>query len=157
MSGEIRLAGRLFNVVNYEVITFACEAYIHKLMRETGLDLPLAFGEHETNTEYQVRLQNRVVDTLKLPELIGGFLLPAGKSETDWDERMAADTAAHIRGLTARDDRQEVFRLGFELNVYFFADGLSWLSNFQKSLASLETPPMAASESSPNPNQIAAH
>lgn len=140
MSGDIRLGGRLFNAVNYDVITVANEAYIHKLMRETGLDKPLEFGKDETDIEYQVRMQARIVDTLKLPELLGGFLLPAGKTETDWREDMAAETAKYIRGLQAREDRQEVFRLGFVMNVYFFGDGLASLARSQKSLQTWKTP-----------------
>lgn len=139
MSGDIRLQGRLFNVVNYDVITVANEAYIHSLMRATGLDVPLPFKDDETDIEYQVRMQARVVDTLKLPELLGGFLLPAGKTETDWSEAMAAETATFIRALTDRADREEVFRLAFQMNIYFFKEGLVSLARSQKSLESLTT------------------
>lgn len=157
MSGDIRLEGRLFNVVNYDVITVANEAYIHSLMRATGLDVPLAFNEGETDIEYQVRMQARVVDTLKLPELLGGFLLPAGKTETDWTEQMAAETAKFIRGLTKRDDREEVFRLAFQMNVYFFREGLVSLARSQRSLESLTTQAGPNSESKAGSEQPAAH
>lgn len=158
MSGDIRLEGRLFNVVNYDVITVANEAYIHSLMRATGLDVPLPFKDDETDIEYQVRLQARVVDTLKLPELLGGFLLPAGKTETDWSEQMAADTAKFIRALTRREDREEVFKLAFQMNVYFFREGLVSLARSQRSLESLETPASPKqSEKKAGSEQPAAH
>jgi hypothetical protein len=139
MTGDIKLGDRLFNVVNYDVITVANEAYIHALMRSTGLDLPLPFNEGETDIEYQVRLQARVTDTLKLPELLGGFLLPVGKTETDWDEQLAAATAKFIRGLTARADREEVFRLAFQVNIYFFREGIASLNRSQSYLERAET------------------
>lgn len=157
MSGDIRLEGRLFNVINYDVITVANEAYIHCLMRATGLDVPLEFREGETDIEYQVRLQARVVDTLKLPELLGGFLLPAGKGENDWTEEMAADTAKFIRALTRREDREEVFRLAFTMNIYFFREGLVSLARSQNSLETLATPTSPASENDKGSDQAAAH
>jgi len=135
MHGEVRLGGRLFNVINYDVITVINEAYIHKLMRETGLDIPLPFNDAESDVEYQVRLQARVVDTLKLPELLGGFLLPAGMTEATWTPAVAAETAKYISGLTAREDRDEVFRLAYLVNVYFFREGLISLRNSQSSLS----------------------
>lgn len=140
MSGDIRLGGRLFNVVNYDAITVANEAYIHSLMRATGLDVPLPFKDHETDIEYSVRLQARVIDTLKLPELLGGFLLPMGKTEADWSEAMAAETALYIRQLHQREDREEVFRLAFQVNVYFFREGIASLARSQKSTGALEIP-----------------
>lgn len=138
LSGDIRLGGRLFNVVNYDVITVANEAYVHALMRATGLDVPLPFKDQETDTEYTVRLQARVIDTLKLPELLGGFLLPAGKGEADWSEAMAAETATYIRQLHQREDREEVFRLAFQVNIYFFREGIAWLARSQRSFNDLE-------------------
>lgn len=159
MSGDIRLGGKLFNVINYDVITVANEAFIHKLMRETGLDVPLKFEKDETDIEYQVRMQARVVDTLKLPELLGGFLMPAGKTETDWSEQQAAETAKYIRALTAREDREEVFRLAFLMNVYFFREGLASLKRSQNSLESLATPasPSQSSENKSGSAPPAAH
>lgn len=154
MSGDIRLGARLFNVVNYDVITVANEAYIHALMRSTGLDVPLAFIEGESDTEYQVRLQARVIDTLKLPEMLGGFLLPAGKTESDWTEQMALETATHIRGLQKREDREEVFRLAFQVNIYFFREGLAWLKRSQNSLSQASPDSSSKNES---PRQPAAH
>lgn len=157
MSGDIRLEGRLFNVINYDVITVANEAYIHALMRATGLDVPLPFKDQETDIEYQVRMQARVVDTLKLPELLGGFLLPAGKTETDWTEELAGETAKFIRALTARDDREEVFRLAFQMNMYFFKEGLVSLARSQKSLDSLTTRTGPNSEGKVSSGPAAAH
>lgn len=151
MSGDVHLGGRLFNCINYDAITVANEAYIHKLMRETGLDVPLEFGEHETDVEYGLRLQARATDTLKLPELLAGFLIPAGQSETDWSEAMAAETAKHIRGLSTRADREEVWRLGYLVNVLFFREGLLSLKRSQSSLAEAleKTRPSQTSQSSP--------
>lgn len=133
MSGDIRLGGRLFNVINYDVITVINESYIHALMRATGLDVPLPFKDGEDETAYQLRMQARVIDTLRLHELLGGFLLPAGKTEADWTPEMAKATADYIAGLTAREDREEVFRLAFMMNIYFFQEGLASLGLFPKS------------------------
>lgn len=157
LSGDIRLEGRLFNVVNYDVITVANEAYIHALMRATGLDVPLPFKEHETDVEYSVRLQARVIDTLKLPELLGGFLLPAGKTEADWTEAMAAETAAYIRQLHSREDREEVFRLAFQVNIYFFREGIVSLARSQRSFEDLETQTTRSSSESSGRDSHAAH
>jgi hypothetical protein len=150
LSGEIRLGGRLFDVVRYEAITVINESYIHSLLRATGLDIPLPATDSESDAEYLVRMQARVIDTLRVHELLAGFLLPAGKTELDWSVEMARETAKYIAQLTDRTDRAEVFRLAFEMNLYFFQQGLASLGispNASKPEAKTTSPPERTSRS----------
>lgn len=142
ISGEVRLAGRLFNVVRYEGITALNEHYIMKLIRATGLDrvLPLE-SSLESDEQYMLRVHAAVVDTLQLPQLLAGYLLPAGKGEEDWTLQMAEETAAFIAKLTATEDKAEIHRLGLSVTFDFFRAGLDSLRHSRSVLESLMTSP----------------
>lgn len=137
LSGEIRLEGRLFNAINYDAINVSNEHYLMKLMRQTELDKVLPHPEGESNEVYLVRLQGALIDTLLLPELLAGYLLPAGKTESDWTPQMAQETTNFIRALTNREDRAEIQRLGMLVVFDFFREGLASLKRTENALAGL--------------------
>ncbi len=157
LSGEVKLGGKTFQVVNYDVITALNEHYIMKLMRATGLDKVLPLVEGETNDQYMMRLQAALVDTLRLAELLGGFLLPLGRTETDWSLQMAAETQRFIEGLTRPDDKATLHSLGFDVTMDFFRAGIDSLKHSQSVLANLREIPAQRSPSQDSPNQSAAH
>ena len=138
ISGEVRLGGRLFQVVNYDDVSVLNEHYIMSLMRATGLDcvLPMAESE-ETNEAFMLRLHGKLIDTLKLPELLGGYLLPAGQTEADWTMDMAAETARHIKAMRSPEDKNEVHRLGLLVTMDFFRAGLASLNHSRSVLEAL--------------------
>lgn len=139
LSGDVRLGGRLFNVVRYEECTALNEHYIMKLIRETGLDkvLPLASAE-ESDEAYMMRVHAAVVDTLKLSDFLAGYLLPASKTERDWSLAMAAETSAFMKALTDREDKAEMHRLGLVVTFDFFRAGLDSLRHSRSALETLK-------------------
>jgi hypothetical protein len=146
LSGEVKLGGRLFQVVNYDAVTVLNEHYIMKLMRSTGLDgvLPMANDETaggESDQEYMLRLHAQLIDTLTLPDLLAGYLVPAGKTETDFTLEQAAEITVFIKGLTKPADKEEVHRLGLLVTFDFFAVGLASLKHSQNALRSLQASP----------------
>jgi hypothetical protein len=150
ISGKlIKLGGKEFSVVNYDAITALNEHYIMKLMRATGLDVVLPLSQGETDEQYMLRVHAAVVDTLKLHELLAGYLLPLGKTETDWTLALAKETARHIANLTNPDDRAEVHRLGLLVTFDFFRAGLDSLRHSQSVLSAMRGSPRE-SESSPS-------
>lgn len=151
MDAEIRLGGRLFTPVNFDAITVRNEHYVMRLMRQTGIDRVLPLPAGESDDEYLLRLQTALVDTLKLPEILAGYLLPLGKTEADWTEKLARDTAAFIAGLTARADRAEVHRLGLDIALDFFRVGLASLGISPSFSAS------DAASPSPTPASVGVH
>jgi hypothetical protein len=157
--GEIKLGGRIFQVVNYDDVSVLNEHYIMSLMRATGLDcvMPLAEGE-ESDQEYMIRLHAKLVDTLKLPDLLGGYLLPLGKTEADWTLDLAAETGKHIASCRDPADKDEVHRLGLLITMDFFRAGLASLKHSQSVLQTLAANrPSNASESPPTKRSTAAH
>lgn len=151
MQGDLKLGDRLFSFVNYAAITSLNEHYVMKLMRETGLDCVLPKTEDEEDSEYIVRLQSAIIDTLKLHELLAGYLLPMGKGEPDWDLRMAKQTTRFLQGLTAPEDKAEIQRLALEMVFDFFKQGLALWN------ASLNSLDQTATQASPKNERIAAH
>lgn len=144
LSGDVHLAGKLFNVVNYDSISVRNEHYIMKLMRSTGLDRQMPLVDGETDEQYQLRVHAAAVDTLQLPELLAGYLLPLGKTEADWTPEMARQTAEFMGGLSNQDDKAEIHRLGLLVTFDFFRAGLDLLRHSRNVLESLASSPTAS-------------
>lgn len=168
MAGEIKLGGRIFVLVNYAAITSLNEHYVMKLIRETGLDkvLPEDDGlpsyeeieagrrvgkfsaeeadallrqKSESDTAYFNRLHQAIVDSLRLHDLLAGYMLPLGKTEADFSLELAAETARFLKGLQSPDDRAEIHRLGSVVVFDFFKAGVDSFETFPSSLS--ETTP----------------
>lgn len=183
MAGEIKLGGRIFVLVNYAAITSLNEHYVMKLMRETGLDkvLPEDDGlpsyeeieaarqlgklgadeaadllrqKSENDTAYFNRLQQAIVDSLRLHDLLAGYMLPLGKTEADWSLELAAETSRFLKGLQSPDDRAEIHRLGSVVVFDFFRAGVASLKTFPSSLS--ETAPATTKTATTN-GATAAH
>lgn len=168
VSGNIQLGGRLFTLVNYMAITSLNEHYIMKVLSEAGIDkvlppddgLPsheelraaleagnispeeaarLAEKKQAADTEYIVMLQQRLVHSLRLHDLLAGWLLPLGKSESDWSLELARDTAAFLRQLNTPEDRETIHTLAVDVVMHFFRAGV----------ASLQTSPRSSNGATP--------
>lgn len=154
-AGHIQLGGRAFSIVNYDAINVLNEHYVMKFMRETGLDSAVPKATGESDDEYLLRLQGRLVDTLRLPELLAGYLLPLGKTEADWSLAMAADTAKFIGALSSAEDRAEVHRLGMSIVFDFFRAGLDSFKTLESFLNGAG--PEQRNENQPTTSRNAAH
>lgn len=73
-------------------------------------------------------------------QLLGCLLIPADKEGLDWTPDMCADTAAHLRGLTDGEDRQQLLSLVADLLINFFQTGLASLKIIPKSSVTNESP-----------------
>lgn len=150
LSGVELLGGRSFSVVNWDHITVLNEHYIMKLMRETGLDSTMPLGDEESNEAYMLRIHAKLVDTLKLPDLLAGYLLPVGKSETDWSMELAAETTRHIQGLTKAADKATVHELGLAVTFDFFRAGVASLQHSRNALSRLREGAQATPKADPS-------
>lgn len=171
--GEIKLGGRIFSLVNYAAITSLNEHYVMKFMRETALDrvlpddgLPdqgeitalLKSGQMTdeeadrlreekklADAKYFSRLHEAVVDSLRLHELLAGYLVPADKTEADFTLEQAAEVTRFLQRLNAADDRAEIHRLGAVVVLDFFQAGVDSLNDFPRSFGRDPTSPTPTS------------
>lgn len=150
-AGSIKIGGRLFSFVTYQAITSLNEHYVMKIMRDTGLDKVLPRGDEEPDVEYLVRLQSAIIDTLKVHELLAGYMLPAGSSESDWSIAMARSTTRFLQQLQEPEDKAEIQRLALAMVFDFFKNGLA---SYNASLNSLES---SGRESPQSEQKIGAH
>src|SRR5690606_33654955 len=78
----------------------------------------------EDDAAVLLELEARLADSLRLPELLAGYLLPLGKTEADWTLELARETAAAIARVQTPDDRAQVHRLGLCVAKDFFEAAL---------------------------------
>lgn len=185
-AGEIKLGGRAFQLVNYQGITSLHEHYVMKLLSETGLDKVLPDDDlppveeveaavkngsmkqaeaddierqrAQANAEYMARLQQALVNSLRLHELLAAYMIPVGKTEADWSLDLASETAKFLQGLQSREDRDEIHRLSMVVVFDFFRAAVgSWqssLNSLDQSAAIIEN---ADANVRKGRSQIAAH
>lgn len=159
IEGQIKLGGRQFQVVNYDDVSVIHEHYIMSLMRATGLDCVLPLAENaESNEAYMLRLHAALVDTLKLPELLGGYLLEGSQTEADWTLAGAKEVATFIKALRSPEDKAQVHRLGLLVTLDFFRAGVASLNHSRSVLETLSASrPNNANEFPTRPARTAGH
>jgi hypothetical protein len=96
---------------------------------------------------YMARLQSEVVDTLRAHDLLAGYLLPGGKTEADWNLKMAGDTAKFLQSLSKPEDKATIHDLTLRVVISFFVAGLSWYDGFLRSSRTGQSP----EEKAPSP------
>lgn len=126
----ITLGGVFYRVVEFQRRTVAMDHYLTRLMRSTGVDKVIPM-DGETNDIYIVRLQTCLVDSQKLPEILGGMLMPIDLEDSEWDGQIAKATTVQIRKCSAPEDRELVLSLGFDLVMRFFVEGVALLNRSQ--------------------------
>lgn len=146
LEGKVVLGGKQFGIVDFDRSTVLHAHYIESLMRSTGLDRVLP-REDEPELEYMLRLNAALVDTLKLPALLAGWLIELPGVETDWTLERAAVTQKFIEQLTNPRDKAEVHKLGQEVTFTFFRDGIASLNHSQNVFAKLIPPSQSPSRS----------
>lgn len=128
----ITLGGRRYQVIDFDRRTVLQDAWLEREIRSSGVDKLLPDAE-ESDAEYLTRLRMRLVDSGRIPALLGGFLLPEGTGEQDWTPSIGADTEKHIGRCNTEEDRTMVLTLSVEIAFGFFRRGLDWLQSFQSS------------------------
>jgi len=145
-----KLGGRLYQPINLVARTFRSDAAATALINELGLDeITLGPLEDEDLVAYAGRLNHRVIATGRIPDLLGHYLIPVGKTETDWTPELAAETAAIIGAVQDPQERDLVYQLASEFVFFFFRSALQRLAISQSSTA-------ASRESLPSPESSAA-
>lgn len=130
---ELILGGRQFKVIDFDRRTVLQDHYLQKHLRLIGADKVFPM-DGEDNAAYLVRLQVHILDSGRAPDLIGGYLLPIDKTETDFTPRMADEIAAHISKCHEQVDRETVIDLASQVAFGFFRQGLE---QWRRSLVSL--------------------
>lgn len=135
----IELGGRIFQAIDFDKRTVMIDHYLSKIVRATGVDKVMPM-DNENNAAYLIRMQAALVDSGKIPELLGGYLLPQGTVESEWTPVLAAQTAKFIKTLNTQQDRETVLTLGADIVFGFFEQGLVWLNRSLNALRKA-TPP----------------
>jgi len=123
----VTLGGRVFTVSDFDELTVRQHTYVQRIVRATGLDKVVVM-DGESDKQYLIRLQTAALDSGQAPELIGGFLLPEGKTERDWTPAMAREIGTHIGLCNTREDRELVGDLALQVAIGFFREGLELLN-----------------------------
>jgi hypothetical protein len=126
------LGGRSFRATDFERRTVMQDHWLMRELRATGADKVMPM-DGEANEVYLLRLQTILIDSGKVPDLLGGYLLPAGTSEREWTPSTARDTAKHIALCDMPEDRELVLTLAMEVAFGFFKQGLAWLARSRSS------------------------
>lgn len=148
MTITYQLAGRNFQVMNPRARTFACDNAQMVLLQDIGLLhddlLPLP---DEAPEAYMARMNNAVVRSQRIPELIAHYLLPEGKTESDWTPAMAQDIAVHLAGVQDEAERELLYQFAAEMVFGFFRRGVRLLESSRSYLDHLAD--VAATPSNP--------
>jgi len=130
---DVKLGGRLFNVVNMDRRTVLLDQHFQRLVVECGIDKILP-GEAETDETYVARLHLQIIRSGLACELLGGYLLPIGKTERDWTPALGKKTADAIGICDTEEERQQIDQLLTECALGFFQQRLALLMSFANSL-----------------------
>lgn len=156
MSDPVILGGRRFEVIDFERRSVRLDHYLLALVRDSGCDRILPPDgtvddsprrPEESETEYLARMATaqrvqveystavvmRAMEWGRVPELLGGYLMPHGMPTSAWSPSLAAGTAEFIAGLSTEEDRQAVIDLTFQVFVGFFLRGLARVATFPSS------------------------
>lgn len=155
---SVNLGGRLFDVMNMAARPFRVDAAQVALLQELGLDRTELLPESEEDpVAYIMRLNAALIATQRIPDLLGHYLLPIGKTEADWSPAMARETAAWVEALTSEVDRVLVYELAGEFVFGFFRKGVALLSNSRSFLLRVleEQATLSPSESTAAPSTSA--
>ena len=122
------LGGRAFAPTGAS--TLEHDDYVMGLVRKSGLkNLEMMPGE--SADKFVERLLWDLVD-VRAP-LLGAFLVPEGVKGSEWTPAIAAQTAAHVRGLTTETDKAATNSLTISMLIGFFGNGLATLWTTRKS------------------------
>ncbi len=124
--------------MNMRARTFVCDNAQVAMLQELGLDAMSNAPDPDEDPEvYISRLTAKVIGTRQVHRIVAHYLLPLGKTETDWTPELAAEIAEHLAGVQEESERAALFELAAELTFGFFQRGVLWLETSRKSLDDL--------------------
>lgn len=129
------LGGRSFHVIDFDRRIVLQDHYLMALIAAIGADKVMPM-DGEGDVEWVVRLQARITDSGRAHELIAGYLLPEGVTQTDWTRESAKEVAKHIGKCNTDEDRALVHQLAIEVALGFFVHGLALWKRSQRLLES---------------------
>lgn len=119
----MKIGGRQFSVVDMERRTFRHDAHLLALIGRTGLDkLQPAAGEDAQM--FSLRIFDRIVEQGAAAEIAAAFLLPEGMAEREWTAETAAAIQRHLERCDTEADRDEIYRIAYEVVIGFFRQRL---------------------------------
>lgn len=104
--------------------TVEWDGYVVSQLAAAGLLTAPTIGREETWAGFAQQTLVKLLASGRLPELLGGLLLPASLKPTDWTSEIAADTARIVRAA-AGEDRIKVHNLTTQVLIDFFASGIA--------------------------------
>jgi hypothetical protein len=143
--GQLKLAGKLYQLQAYEGLCVWCEHYAHKVLQDAGLDKAVLPLDGEDGVAWTVRLQSALEGSMMLPKLLGAFLLPVDTLPEDWTPAIAAQTERHIQRMTAKEDKATIHAMALDVVMGFFRGGVDLLGDFPRSSSEIAAPPERAS------------
>lgn len=130
----VTLGGRAFTPATLDRRSVRMDHYLRGIIARSGVDRILPV-DGETDVAYLARLQAGIMAANVAPELLAGYLLPAGITEQSWTPAIAEEVAQHIARCDTEVDRQAVIEQSAIVVMHFFGVGLTWLLSFLSSLS----------------------
>lgn len=118
---KITIGGQTFTEVRRS--TSAHDTWTMGLIRSAGLERVHA-EPGETPEDFGWRVLGTIVQSGKLYELLGAFLVPEGVNDLDWTPQLAAETGVFLGELWEEDEKAKVHRLVVALLLPFVRDGI---------------------------------
>lgn len=136
MAEPLSLGGRRFEYVTDAPVRLDLFVMMHA--RHAGLT-GLSQHENETPEAFVQRMLDSCISSGRALLLLGGLLIPEGKTAADWSEEMAFDTAGHLGRIVEHSEKQKVYTELASVLLGFFESGLgSWIGSPRSSGAGAE-------------------
>lgn len=125
----VKLGGREFSVADLAWMTFAQAHYLMQQARAAGIDRIWPV-DGESDADYELRLRGGIIDAGNVPQVMAGYLIPAGRK---WSPRLAREVASHLEDLTDPGDHATLLELSQQVAPDFFVRALDWFGIFRLS------------------------
>jgi hypothetical protein len=115
------LGGRDFESAG--VSTIEQDLAYWRVAKASGLD-SIEQLEGEGGEEFGERLLNRVIATEQVLPLLGCMLVPEGTPDGGWTPELSREVQAHLKGLTAPEDKARFRAIVLSTLIDFFESGM---------------------------------
>lgn len=124
MPDKIVLGGRAFAPMAAHTVKH--DAWMMGHVRRAELD-EVVVRAGESAEEFGRRFLGEVMASGKACLLLGGLMVPEEVGQAGWTPEVAEETARHVEGLTAAEDKAAVWSLVASMLIAFFESGLASL------------------------------
>lgn len=143
----LKLGAREFDVIANGTIEW--DVTLLNLLQGCGLaDVTLHVGE--SPQDLALRVYRTLMSSGAVFEILGCVLIPAGEDPFKWTPAQMAETSKFIRGLHAKDDKDEIKAQINSLVAGFFRQGLLSVRTF----TSYSTPQKGGEETETQPANL---